>query len=537
MSKKITMTKMCLKKEGTDLKIMKRILTFVLSAAFVFSMISAASVYASEAVTAVPTEVTVVVDGTENVLSAFDIDGNLHFDLRDVANALSGTNARFNVRDFRQTYAREFNAETDEWVNILDEEGNYVPLNVAITIELGLDYAPVALALITLRNIPTYRENFGLGIRVFTGEYLDDGSPQLSFGGVLDTNGYVSNGVPLLPLWHLGMLLNFGVTWDSDTQAFLIDTSNDRRFTPEVREALVDFLTEFTSIFSFGVIEYSTGDFFTAVWRSDWHVGYMLHWLNNLEEPPLAYMVWEEVYNPYPGGGFSYPIGWVRFVTTFRGIFDQNGNEIVDPIFFQNNSIAVYYTLFDLDGEGIPEVFITFQNFESMRSRWSPTPIAITTVMYRFVDGGFQPVENSGELGMQFFLDNSGRLVVVQQRMFDGDFTNQAGDMIVGFFEATFDGLQANMVPLVGFYHRTDAIQVEHEYGWNYIFDVIIRNHVTGEDLHIGDMLSEWVYDWGQVRGNYIPTMPGRTLMPIPVLMDLQQEIAQTVLQRLAIER
>ena len=480
-----------------------------LAAVLAFGMMPAV-LYASESVSAAPVEVTVYVDGEAMELPAFDIGGRWHFDLRDIANALIGTDARFNVGRFEQTYLSAFDEDAGAMVNLLDEEGNYIPRDVFIIIEYGRDYASDVLELVTLRGIPTYRESFRLLIRPCTGEYTDDGRLMLGLGNVQYINGYVSNGVPLFQLWHLGMLLSFGVAWDSDAEAFLIDTSDERNFTPEVRDALIDFLAGFTSMFSFGVREYPSREFRTANWSSGgWRVGYgFTDWTLDLDAPPLAFFEWERDRDETD--------------TFIRGIFDQSGNRITEPVFFQDDSIAVGFTLYDLDGDGIPEIFVEFRSFRNMLPVWSP--LAHFTVMYRFVDGAFRPVGNIDDRNM-FFIDNDGRLIFWQRTTL-----RQAGDMIHGFYEVILDGTQLDMELLVGFYHMTDPIQGGDGQD---ILDVVIRNHLTDEETHIGNSLSEWIADWtSQGVGN----LPDRTLMGIFALGDLQQEIAHAVLQRLGIE-
>ena len=70
---------------------MKRLIAVV---AAVFALGSTVSVFAIDAV---PTASTILLNGTEIKVSAYNVDGNNYFKLRDIAYMLNGTEKQFNV--------------------------------------------------------------------------------------------------------------------------------------------------------------------------------------------------------------------------------------------------------------------------------------------------------------------------------------------------------------------------------------------------------------------------------------------------------
>ena len=149
------------------------------------------------------------------------------------------------------------------------------------------------------------------------------------------------------------------------------------------RRLAEEFLIAYTSLFSFGVRAQDGS--FHCLWESDEEL---------LFDPPLVWF------------GFFDDDNRDRWSNT--DFFDRDGNRIDHAVFIdEGGGIALRFELFDLDGNGIPEII--------MRGG-IPNTGASFVRLFRFADGQFRQVEVGEPTGMYiiggFFFDNTGRLII-----------------------------------------------------------------------------------------------------------------------------
>lgn len=144
--------------------------------------------YVEEKVTAVPTSSKILVNGKPVTFEAYNINGNNYFKLRDLAQALSGNDKQFDIA----------------WDN------NYQ----AITLFPGKAYTAVG------GELKAGDGNAKTAVlstaRVFVNEIK---------GNSLDVKAYNINGNNYFKLRDIAQIIDFGVTWDAATQTVSIDTS------------------------------------------------------------------------------------------------------------------------------------------------------------------------------------------------------------------------------------------------------------------------------------------------------------------------
>ncbi len=142
--------------------------------------------YSPAPVLALPTQVSVTINGSPLSLGVYNIDGNNYFKLRDLAAALNGTNKQYNVG----------------WDNMTRQ----------VSIEHGKPYQPVAGEIsLPLGTTPT------LGRQPKDALSLD--------GRTVDTQKYNIGGNNYFKLRDLAELLNFQVLWDNSSRTICIDTT------------------------------------------------------------------------------------------------------------------------------------------------------------------------------------------------------------------------------------------------------------------------------------------------------------------------
>lgn len=142
--------------------------------------------YSPASVLALPTQVSVTINGSPLSLGVYNIDGNNYFKLRDLAAALNGTNKQYNVG----------------WDNMTRQ----------VSIERGKPYQPVAGEIsLPLGTTPT------LGRQPKDALSLD--------GRTVDTQKYNIGGNNYFKLRDLAELLNFQVLWDNSSRTIHIDTT------------------------------------------------------------------------------------------------------------------------------------------------------------------------------------------------------------------------------------------------------------------------------------------------------------------------
>jgi len=140
------------------------------------------------------------------------------------------------------------------------------------------------------------------------------------------------------------------------------------------RQSAEEFLLGYISLFSLGY--YENGNFF--VWDYYHERSATFNYI------PLVYVV----YGP--------PTNWYNGT-----VFDRYGDIILDDVpFLKNGLIARDFTLFDIDGNGIPEIFILY-----VAETWG------SGVLYRFVDGAFRGMGLSWY--PQFYIDEDGQAFMV----------------------------------------------------------------------------------------------------------------------------
>jgi len=121
-----------------------------------------------------------------------------------------------------------------------------------------------------------------------------------------------------------------------------------------------------------------------------------------------------------------------RWTFTFDGnIYDAEGNLLSDLPFIRPSSnpyshaaIADSFMLFDLDGDGIPEIIVNYIYWGSSGFGFFGQP-----TLFRFVDGAYR---NMGQLlnnAVWFYRDTEGRLVA---------FFNNHHDNVFGYYYLTF---------------------------------------------------------------------------------------------------
>lgn len=143
---------------------------------------------ATENVSAKPTSSAVLVDGKNVSFQAYNIKGNNYFKLRDLAMVLSGTEKSFEVG----------------W----DADNN------AISLESGKEYTAVGGELVVSGKPATE-----LGKLSTSTIYLD--------GEEVELTAYLINGNNYFKLRDVASVIDFGVTWNSETNTVGIDSSSE----------------------------------------------------------------------------------------------------------------------------------------------------------------------------------------------------------------------------------------------------------------------------------------------------------------------
>jgi len=142
----------------------------------------------TQKVMAVPTSSKILVNGTPVTFEAYNINGNNYFKLRDLAQALSGSDKQFDIA----------------W------DGNYQ----AITLFPGKAYTAVGGEL--KAGDGNAKAAVLSSARVFVNEIE---------GNSLDVKAYNINGNNYFKLRDIAQIIDFGVTWDDSTKTVSIDTS------------------------------------------------------------------------------------------------------------------------------------------------------------------------------------------------------------------------------------------------------------------------------------------------------------------------
>jgi len=142
---------------------------------------------------AVPVAQDVYVNGAETAFGAYNINGSVYFKLDDLAYALNGTRAQFSP--------------------VFDETGGAVTLTAGEP-HLGAGYAPENK---TESVIPVPSAS-----RVYVGEVKPENE--------MSVISYDIGGDKYFRLRDIGAALDFGVSWDAEKNAVIIDT--DERYKP-----------------------------------------------------------------------------------------------------------------------------------------------------------------------------------------------------------------------------------------------------------------------------------------------------------------
>ena len=545
----------------------KRILATALVTALACSLLPLVAVAASDEVTATPVTVTVYIDGEAVEFPAIEIGGRYHFNLRDVAYALSGTAAQFDVTGVTLIYTVENEGST--WTTSVDNADDdffawgvvvdrFWQFNLINGIELELDGGEMERGLSGNRTALPVRGSLSLSEP--TGEYSEhtlwgyDGERTMLFPvwRTLSTSPvrpYNIDGSHYFSLLHLGRLLHIDVQWDGASGVYLIDTGV-RNINPQVLDSITDFLSEFTSIFSFG-----------SSWRGD-ESEYLLRfspdgdWMNRYTNVrPLVYAHNDSILISMDGHVIDGGSLW-NFAAN---LMDPQGNEISNAVFMYNGAVAIEYRLIDINGNGIPDIFILFEDAVDIldpHRPWERTPNFVK--MYSFIGNGFQHVYTLDSWRFpQFFLDHDNRIIVglTGQKIWNGGavIVGQIGDDTHwGLFEFTFESDQVTLNPMAAIHNRISPrfemkpvgvgiwrdgeMVFEYEYMNVRVYDLLYRNYVTGEEVLIGEVIGEIPHGDEIARWlNHSLDNLGTTLVQIQDLTALQDEITQTVRRRLGL--
>ncbi|MDD3024584.1 MAG: copper amine oxidase N-terminal domain-containing protein, partial [Syntrophomonadaceae bacterium] len=212
---------------------MKKSVALSLVVAMLCSMVPIVS-NAAEKVTVVPTSSVITVDGLVTGFEAYQINQNNYFKLRDIAYALNGTDAQFNVN---------WNAESKS-IDLIKKEA----------------YSA------------TGEEFQSAGNKVYITAYESSATIFID-GQAAPMKAYTINGNTYFKLRDLGSYLGFGVGWDAQKRTVSI-TSNSNMATRS---------TQVTS---------------TNTKKIDYHWEYPIDWLKwdySLEIPVAVYEAYESV--------------------------------------------------------------------------------------------------------------------------------------------------------------------------------------------------------------------------------------------------
>ena len=184
--------------------------------------------------------------------------------------------------------------------------------------------------------------------------------------------------------------------------------------------------------------------------------------------------------------------------------------------YFTGNKYASMFELYDLDNDGIPEIFITFTFPHGSMGKQDETH------MYRYFNGTFLRVQinhaiadSYGNIGhyQSYYWDRHGNIIV-------------AGDRATGLFSR--EGL-------------TVMVYVEFDGNVLEITEIIMEFYGDYEDSshYINHLLNERIpYRAGDLSRylTHIPGMPNESLTLIPRLIDAENSLRETITQRLRAE-
>ena len=165
---------------------MKKSLLVIIVTLLSTVMLLPVPVTASQTVTAIPTTSKVLIDGDEINVEAYLINDNNYFKLRDLANALSGTQKQFNV--------------------VWDNKSKHINL------VSNAPYSPVG-------------GEMQKGDKIKRSATINTSSVYID-GSELSLTSYNVNGNNYFKLRDIGKTFNFEVGWNSDTKIISINTSN-----------------------------------------------------------------------------------------------------------------------------------------------------------------------------------------------------------------------------------------------------------------------------------------------------------------------
>ena len=172
-------------------------------------------------------------------------------------------------------------------------------------------------------------------------------------------------------------------------------------------------------------------------------------------------------------------------------------------------SIASHFSLYDLDGDGIPELVIYW---ESEIGWYGSGDGASDREIFRYVDGRFVSIgELTGFAWHIFLQDEAGNPLIFWYGV----------DGFHGVDFVVIDGEDLSFAPLISF--------VDHTADW----DMEFRNHVTGERFVLtwDDMTSLWA----SLEQDTIPVpgSPGEIWEKMPRLTALEDSFTESITQKL----
>ena len=255
-----------------------------------------------------------------------------------------------------------------------------------------------------------------------------------------------------------------------------------QQISPFGQQVVEEFLIDFWSLFApRGWRDLETGIFYVQC-PDSWTLKEISQ-LSDADDLPLVFQGGTRLDFDFGGGGIDFEFDGSSF-------YDRDGNLITDMPFIRGSSFANQFTLYDLTGDGIPEIVVYFVNMG-----WSSFGFSGPTILFRFIDGAYTAV-GSIDRSSRFFLNPYDEIVVLFDDAYYGVF---------GYYVLEFVGNSMELTPIVGIDDwRMEWYWHEH-HAWPY-FDSNLTPTIFGHDTQIA---------------RFFP------------LSDLQDEITFSITQRL----
>lgn len=411
-----------------------------------------------------------------------------------------------------------FSFVNGDWVNVLELEQSFVG-----TYYYGSDFASIPHEEADARDL-WYILYFVDGVRVSLAEYQSATNTHLDTGGL--RLQFLDWGQTLHEPETVHSLLTYLSEVPSISQPYANPLTQN--ITPYGRQAAETFLRNFWTIFrGHGWQDNSTGVLYYGFPSASWHSSstagnWASHWITDVSAyaAPLVYfsgerfnLSWGDTNPPFAFETIGSSWGTGNQVR----VYDIGGNHVSTAPFMlsyhllnsQGSMVATNFRLYDLTGNGIPEIFVEF-GYGHFMSHWEGHGVRSTTVIFTYHQGDFVPAANF-QAGTDLFVAADGSIIMLVH-----------GDEVFG-----------NVTPDPGFYqlqvlsNRVDFIPIHvpplHE--WPSAF----HDHLSG------------MFYWNEVtweRGfnpglTVFPT--GQSIYPVSSLTDFETAMVSNVQQYLHI--